>query len=93
MTPIILITKATKTNGRGILNFEEGVSDIMLKAAAEGLALHALRFDYEFTYTDPHNTTDPRGLRHFYRMITQFSNTMNIQFYFNMEEKLSKTRC
>lgn len=62
--PVVIFPEATKTNGRGILNFEQDILDIILKAAYnKDVKLHTIRFDYDFVYNSPYNTVDPFGLK------------------------------
>ncbi len=59
--PIVVFPECTKTNGKGILQIEDDIVQILVKAAKNGIHLHTLRFDYEFEYTSPYNTTDISG--------------------------------
>jgi hypothetical protein len=91
--PLIVFPEATKTNGRGVLNFEADVTSALIKAATQesGMRLHTIRFDYEFEYVSPYNSTDVKGVRSALRLMTQFRNVMHVQYYFNLEEKLRPT--
>lgn len=63
----------------------------MVKAAKNGgLQLHTLRFDYEFEYASPYNTTDVSGWRFVAKLLSQVRNVMLVQYYFNTEDKLIK---
>lgn len=87
---IVVFPEATKTNGRGILSFEDGMIEILLKALASNERVHTIRFDYEFEHCSPLNTTDPLGIKTALRLMTQVRNSMMIQFYFNLEEKMQE---
>ncbi|CDW91471.1 UNKNOWN [Stylonychia lemnae] len=87
--PIVVFPEGTKTNGRGILSFPQDIVQILLNAAdQEKLTLHTLRFDYAFIYTSPYNSTDPTGIKTTLKLLVQVQNSMMIQYYFNLEEKL-----
>ncbi len=64
--------------------------DILVQGAKSGLNLHTIRFDYEFEYASPYNTTDIFGLKTLIKVLTQVRNVMSIQYFFNVEEKLSE---
>lgn len=68
--PIVVFPEGTKTNGRGILNFEEDIIQILVQAATDKLRIHTIRFDYQFEYVSPYNTTDVYGLFHLAKMLT-----------------------
>jgi len=51
-------------------------------------SLHAIRFDYDFEYTSPYNTTDIIGLKTMVKLLTQVRNSMTTQYYFNLDEKI-----
>lgn len=74
--PVVLFPEATKTNGRGVLDFHPDVTDIILRACQINMHVHALRFDYEFEYTSPYNTVDPLGVKSFFKLLTQVRNTL-----------------
>ena len=86
-----MFPEGSKTNGRGILQLEEGIVEVLAKAAKSGMKIHTLRFDYEFEYASPYNTTDVLGLKHMIKVLTQVRNVMVVQYYFNLEEKLAGT--
>jgi 1-acyl-sn-glycerol-3-phosphate acyltransferase len=88
--PIVVFPEGTKTNGNGVLSFEQDITDILIAAAAKGLNLHSLRFDYAFAFTAPYNTTDVGGFRSLLSLLIQNRNMMLIQYYFNLEEKLNQ---
>eukprot|EP00347_Sterkiella_histriomuscorum_P002985 403366042 len=91
--PIVLFPEATKTNGRGILNFEPEIVDIILAAAESGrVKIHTIRFDYDYQFTSPYNSTDPLGLKSALKLLTQLRNSILIQYYFNVEEKLQELK-
>ena len=87
--PIAVFPEGSKTNGRGILQLEEGIVEVLAKAAKSGMKVHTLRFDYEFEHASPYNTTDVLGLKHMIKVLTQVRNVMVVQYYFNLEEKLA----
>ena len=87
--PIVVFPEGTKTNGRGILEIEPEVVRILVKAAEAGLKIHTIRFDYDFVYSSPYNTTDVRGLKTMLKLLTQVRNSLMVQYYFNLEEKLA----
>lgn len=68
--PIVIFPEGTKTNGMGILNFEEGVSEIIIKAALDGMHVHTLRFDYAYNHSTPYNSTDVFGLKATFKLLT-----------------------
>ena len=74
--PVVIFPEATKTNGRGVLNIEDDLVDIIVKAAKDGLKIHTIRFDYEFKYHSPYNSTDPLGLKSMFGLMVQFTNIM-----------------
>lgn len=67
----MVFPEGTKTNGGGILNFDQEISQILVNAAESGLHLHTLRFDYVFTYASPYNTTDVFGFKTLLKLLTQ----------------------
>ncbi len=46
----------------------------MLEQAKNDFKIHAVRFDVDFTYFSPYNTTDVVGLKHTIGMLAQFIN-------------------
>lgn len=84
--PIVVFPEGTKTNGRGILHIED---DIIKMIASCKEKVHTLRFDYDFQYASPYNSTDVKGFKTVLKMLTQLRNSMLVQYYFNVEEKLS----
>lgn len=52
--------------------------------------MHSIRFDYDYEYSSPLNTTSPLGLGIMVNMMTQIANTMLVQYYQNVEEKLKE---
>jgi 1-acyl-sn-glycerol-3-phosphate acyltransferase len=69
--PIVIFPEGTKTNGKGILSFEEDISDIILRAIDNKISVHSIRFDYEFEFNSPYNTIDPIGLKSALLMLLQ----------------------
>ena len=49
---------------------------ILVRAGKAGLKLHSVRFDYQFEYASPYNTTDVLGLKHVVKVLTQVRNVM-----------------
>lgn len=74
--PIVVFPEGTKTNGRGILEIETDIVKIIVNAAESGLKIHSLRFDYDFVYTSPYNTTDLSGFKTLLRLLTQVRNSI-----------------
>ena len=68
--PILVFPEGTKTNGRGILHVEDDIVTLLSNAANSGLKLHSIRFDYEFDYASPTNTTDVLGLKTLITVLT-----------------------
>jgi hypothetical protein len=66
---------------------------MIAEAADKGaLKIHSLRFDYEFKYWAPMNTTDESGLTNLMTGIKQISSRMKIQYYQNLEETLNECK-
>ena len=65
--PIVVFPEGTKTNGRGILTFED---DIVSLITTTKRRVHAVRFDYGFEFASPYNTVDVYGLRSLAKIIT-----------------------
>ena len=83
--PIVVFPEGTKTNGRGLLHIEDDIVKMIVNCKRK---VHSVRFDYEFQYTSPYNTTDLRGFKTLLKLLTQLRNSMLVQYYFNVEEKL-----
>ena len=83
--PVVIFPEGTKTNGRGILNFENDITKMLLHTKT---SLHAIRFNYDFEYTSPYNITDIIGLKSMVKLLTQVRNSMTAQYYFNLDEKI-----
>ena len=91
LAPLVIFPEGTKTNGLGIIDIEQDIISIIVQAAvSEKLRVTSIRFDHEFTYFSPYNTTDRLGLRHFMSTISQFSSKYFVQFYFNLENELKQ---
>jgi hypothetical protein len=58
--PVVIHPEGTKTNGLGVLDIEVDLVQ-MIGVAAKTLKIHSFRFDYEFRYWAPMNTTDEEG--------------------------------
>ena len=83
--PIVIFPEGTKTNGRGILHIEDDIVRLIVNCKCK---VHTLRFDYDFEYASPYNTTDVGGFKTLLKLLTQLRNSMLVQYYFNVEEKL-----
>lgn len=81
--PIIVYPEGTKTNGMGVLQFPEEVSKQLLRAKP----IHAIRFDYIFTYFSPYNTTERRGIWYWITLLSQTINSQQVQFHYNVHKK------
>lgn len=79
--------EGTKTNGLGVLNIDADIVKLIENAGGlnENLRVHAIRFDHEFSYFSPYNTTDSWGFRNLSNTISQFTSKLVIQYYFNLE--------
>jgi len=73
--PIVIFPEGTKTNGRGILTFEEDIVSLILSTKRR---IHAVRFDYGFEYASPYNTIDVYGLRSLAKIITQVRSLLEL---------------
>lgn len=77
--PVIIHPEGTKTNGTGVLQIDKGVIELITTAASkDNLAIHSLRFDYDFKYWCPINTTDQSGLMNLLNGVKQFTSKMKI---------------
>ena len=52
------------------------------------LRIHSFRFDYQYNYFAPMNTTDSLGIKSVINNIYQFTSIMKIQYYYNLEGPL-----
>ena len=68
--PIVVYPECTKTNGMGVLEFPESVAADLIRQKH----LHSLRFDYDFLYFSPYNTTNENS---FWTLLVTLSQTMN----------------
>ena len=66
-----MFPEGSKTNGKGVLSIERDIIQMIISAAQNGIHVHTARFDYEFEFTSPYNTTDELGLKSTIRLITQ----------------------
>lgn len=83
--PIIIHPEGTKTNGLGVLQIDKDLITMITDAADKGaLKIHTLRFDYEFKYWAPMNTTDSSGFRNLMSSVQQFTSKMKVQYYQNL---------
>ena len=59
--------EGTKTNGLGIIDIEKGIIEMIIEAAGmeHNLRVHSIRFDHQFKYFAPYNTTDTTGIMNF----------------------------
>ena len=62
------------------------------EAAEKGLKIHTIRFDYEFKYWAPMNTTDELGFRNLLGSVQQFTSKMKIKYYQNIEGPLNECK-
>ena len=62
--PVVIFPEGTKTNGHGVLEIEGDLLK-MIDVASETLKIHSLRFDHEFMYFNPCNTTNYSGWKIF----------------------------
>ncbi len=69
--PIVIFPEGSKTNGRGILAFEEDIVEMILAASEKKMRIHTVRFDYGYEFVSPYNTTDVFGFWTLARLITQ----------------------
>jgi len=77
--PIVIHPEGTKTNGLGVLQIDKDLIKMITDAAYKGgLKIHTLRFDYEFKYWAPMNTTDQSGYGNLLSSIQQFTSKMKI---------------
>jgi hypothetical protein len=79
--PVVLIPECTNTNGRGVLQIPEPVVKDLLMPSMKSFAIHTLRFDHEFNYTNPYNSTDVSGYSTTFRAMTQFFNNVKVQYF------------
>ena len=76
----------TRTNGKGVLKFEPEITKMILNASTEKhRKMHVIRFDYDFLYCSPYNTTDTVGLFKALQLLRQISNKIKVQFFFDIE--------
>lgn len=91
LRPIVVFPEGTKTNGNGILQIEEGLMEMIDQAALkEKLSIHAIRFDHDFTYFSPYNTTDSFGARNLFGCLCQLTTRYQNQLFFNIQDNLQK---
>jgi hypothetical protein len=77
--PVIIHPEGTKTNGTGVLQIDKEVMALILNAAEkDNLKIHTLRFDYDFKYWSPINTTDEFGYKNLLNSVKQFTSKMKI---------------
>ena len=80
--------ECTKCNGKGVLEVPKQALDFLRDALLKDeFKVHALRFDYTFSYWSPYNSTDVSGYSHFLASLAQFSSKMRVQYHFNLQEK------
>lgn len=49
------------------------------------MRIHSFRFDYDYKYFAPMNTTDSYGFRNVLNNVYQFTSKLRIQYYYNLE--------
>ena len=77
--PVIIHPEGTKTNGTGVLQIDKEVIALICKTdKKDNLKIHSLRFDYDFKYWCPINTTEQSGLMNLLESVKQFTSKMKI---------------
>ena len=78
--PVVIHPEGTKTNGLGVLEIPKDIVKMILEAGSlnGNLRIHSFRFDYEYKYFAPMNTTDSWGIRNFLNNVYQFTSKMKI---------------
>lgn len=58
--PVVIHPEGTKTNGLGVLEIHRDLTKMICEAGSlnGNLRIHSIRFDYEYRYFAPMNTTD-----------------------------------
>ena len=85
--PVVIHPEGTKTNGLGVLEIPKELIKMICEAGSlnGNLRIHSMRFDYEYKYFAPMNTTDSWGIRNVVDNVYQFTSKMKIQYYYNLE--------
>lgn len=85
--PVVIHPEGTKTNGYGVLEIPIEVVKMICEAGSlnGNLRIHSFRFDYDYKYFAPMNTTDSWGFRNVLNNVYQFTSKMKIQYYYNLE--------
>lgn len=94
LKPIIVFPEGTHSNGRGILQFDDNLLKLIIRAAEwQQVTTHAIRIDYnKFKYFSPYNTTDVRGYWHSFLLLIQFINLVTVTIYYNLDKELPEKR-
>ena len=74
----LLRSKLINTNGKGVLQIPEPVMNDLVAPALKNMSVHSLRFDHDFTYTNPYNSTDVSGYKTVFTTMTQFFNIITV---------------
>lgn len=84
--PVVIMPEGTKTNGLGIIDIEKGIIEMIIEASGmeQNLCVHSIRFDHQFKYFAPYNTTDTTGIMNFIACTSQFTSRYTVQFFFNI---------
>ena len=56
------------------------MNDLLMPAMKE-FTVHSLRFDHEFDYSNPYNSTDVSGYNIAFKTMTQFFNNVKVQYF------------
>ena len=85
--PVVIHPEGTKTNGLGVLEIPKELIKMICEAGSlnGNLRIHSMRFDYEYKYFAPMNTTDSWGIRNVVDNVYQFTSKMKVQYYYNLE--------
>ena len=62
--PIVVFPQCARTNGKGVLNVPPQVCKMIEGALQDGFKVHSIRFDYDFAYFSPYNSTSTGGKAH-----------------------------
>jgi len=79
--PIVIFPEATKTNKRGSLSVKSNLMDGIYNTLSDSKMNYSIRIDNfgnRFTYFCPYNTVERAGLKHFFLILCQFFNTLEI---------------
>ena len=51
---------------------------------------HSIRFDHEFRFSNPYNSTDVTGIRSLLKTLSQFFNQIKVQYYTDLQNSMPK---